>query len=77
MNFLIFQLRVSNSKEDFYKNFRVSNSKCDIILGSLVSELENFEPPIISVTQKKMSLCYTYVMVPLKLLLNPVTKHEN
>ena len=34
-------------RKNFYKNFRVSNSKCDVILRKSITYLENSEPSLI------------------------------
>ena len=43
------------SSQNFYKSFRVSNSKCDVILRNSISQLENSEPR--EMLQKQMLSC--------------------
>ena len=44
MKFDFLNIRVTRQKKNFYKNVRVTNSKCDGILRNSVLKLKNSEP---------------------------------
>ena len=41
---MFYEVKLATWKNNFYKNFRVSNSNCDVILCKAILYLENSEP---------------------------------
>ena len=43
---MFYNVELVTWKKNFYKNFRVNNSKCEVILHNSILQLENSEPHI-------------------------------
>ena len=67
MKFMFYKIELVTQKKNLYKNFRVSNLNCDVILRNLISKLDFLTPQfltlLILVTKKSYEICLPFHLI--------------